>query len=63
MPAQKNEGERSDTAARTHTDEQHRIASSGTVATDAPPAETPKPREAARIGKAHAKAEDPALKR
>ena len=69
MP-QKNEGEGNRTAAREYNQAQHEFAKSGKVqpaAEDAARAvagkEGEKLREAERLGKAHAKAEDPALKR
>jgi hypothetical protein len=70
MADQKNEGEGNHTAARKYNEEQQRFAQSGKVqpaAEDAAKAldssERPKLEEAERLGKAHAKAEDPALKR
>jgi hypothetical protein len=70
MAEQRNEGEGNRTAAREYNDAQHRFAKSGKVepaakdaarAVDSP--EGRKLEEAERIGKAHAKAEDPAVKR
>jgi hypothetical protein len=70
MAEQKNEGEGNQTAARAYNDEQHKFAQSGKVqpaAKDAAKAidskEGPDLREAERLGKSHAKGEDPALKR
>ncbi len=70
MTDQKNEGEGSRTAARQYNEAQQRFAQSGKVkaaAEDAAHAvdssERPALQEAERIGKAHAKAEDPAVKR
>jgi hypothetical protein len=70
MTEQKNEGEGNHTAARAYNDEQHRFAQSGKVqpaAEDArkavESAEGKELRNAERLGKAHAKGEDPALKR
>ncbi|MBN8927518.1 MAG: hypothetical protein BGO51_16700 [Rhodospirillales bacterium 69-11] len=70
MAEQKNEGEGNHTAAKAYDDAQKKFAQSGKVkpaaedaarAVDGP--EGPSLREAERLGKAHAKAEDPALKR
>ncbi|MBN8873346.1 MAG: hypothetical protein J0H67_10960 [Rhodospirillales bacterium] len=70
MADQKNEGEGNHTAARVYDEAQKQFAQSGKVkpaAEDAARAvdgaEGPALREAERIGKAHAKGEDPALKR
>ncbi len=70
MAEQKNEGEGNQTAARAYNEEQHRFAQSGKVkpaAEDAARAldsdEAPALKEAERLGKAHAKAEDPEVKR
>ena len=70
MAEQKNEGEGNRTAARQYDREQQQFAQSGKVdeaARDAARAvqgpEGEKLREAERIGKSHAKGEDPALKR
>jgi hypothetical protein len=70
MADQKNEGEGNKTAAKEYNDAQHRFAESGKVkpaAEDAVRAvegtEKADLENAERIGKSHAKAEDPALKR
>jgi hypothetical protein len=70
MTEQRNEGEGNHTAAREYNEAQQAFAKSGKVkpaADDAArardSAERPKLDEAERLGKAHAKAEDPKLKR
>jgi hypothetical protein len=70
MAEQKNEGEGNQTAARAYNDDQHRFAKGGKVqpaAKDTAEAvvskEGPELRKAERLGKSHAKGEDPDVRR
>jgi len=68
--AQKNEGEGNKTAARHYNEDQHRFAQSGEVDQKAKEAERAidsgegkELQHAEKVGKSHAKGEDPALKK